>query len=116
MSEKGVLQLVQTNFTRYENYSTRLQGRYKLSICDISVLQPNGGGTTDIGFEVDIQQLQGVLDNRNRLVFIQKHQGACVLQNKIDFGEVFINGQFIFSGLNMTVLTKLVITLEYEKV
>ena len=115
MSEKGVLQLVQTDFTRYENYSTRLQGRYKLSICDISVLHP-AGGNTDIPFEVDIQQLQGVLDNRNRLVLIQKHTGALVLANKIDFGEVFINGQFTFSGLNMGTLTKLIITLEYEKV
>jgi len=115
MSEKGVLQLVQTDFTRYENYSTRLQGKYKLRICDISVLHP-AGGNTDIPFEVDIQQLQGVLDNRNRLFFIQKHQGSPVLANKIDFGEVFINGQFIFSGLNMSTLNKLVITLEYEKV
>ena len=116
MSEKGVLQLVQTDFTRYENYSTRLQGKYKLSICDISVLHPNGGGSNDIPFELDIQQLQGVLDNRNRLVLIQKHTGALVLGQKIDFGEVFINGQFTFSGLNMGILTKLVITLEYEKV
>jgi len=116
MSEKGVLQLVQTDFTRYENYSTRLQGKYKLRICNVDVAEPAGGGTNDIPFEVDIQQLQGVLDNRNRLFFIQKHQGSPVLANKIDFGEVFINGQFIFSGLNMSTLNKLVITLEYEKV
>jgi hypothetical protein len=45
MSEKGVLQLVQTDFTRYENYSTRLQGKYKLCLCDVSVLHPSGGNT-----------------------------------------------------------------------
>ena len=115
MSEKGVLQLVQTDFTRYENYSTRLQGKYKLCLCDVSVLHPSGGNT-DIAFEVDVQQLQGILDNRNRLVLIQKHTGALVLGNKIDFGEVFINGQFTFSGLNVGTLTKLILTFEYEKV
>ena len=116
MSEKGVLQLVQTDFTRYENYSTRLQGKYKLSLRDVSVLEPNGGGMNDIPFEVDVQQLQGVLDNRNRIFCIQKHQGGPVLTNKIEFGEVFINGQFTFSGLNMSTLLKLVLTFEYEKV
>ena len=115
MSEKGVLQLVQTNFTRYENYSTRLQGKYKLCLCNVSVLHPSGGGTSDTPFEVDIQQLNGVLDNRNRLFFIQSHYGAGILENKIDFGEVFINGQFTFSGLNMGTLTKLILTFEYEK-
>lgn len=116
MSEKGVLQLVQTDFTRYENYSTRLQGKYKLCLCDVSVQHPNGGGTNDISFEVDVQQLQGVLDNRNRIYCIQKHTGAPVLTNKIEFGEVFINGQFTFSGLNMGTLLKLVLSFEYEKV
>ena len=115
MSEKGVLQLVQTDFTRYENYSTRLQGKYKLCLCDVSVLHPSGGGTNDIGFEVDIQQLSGVLDNKNRLFFIQKHNGGAVLTNKIEFGEVFINAQFTFSGLNMSPLTKLILSFEYEK-
>ena len=116
MSEKGVLQLVQSNFTRYENYSTRLQGKYKLCLCDVSTLHTNGGGTTDIGFEVDIQQLNGVLDNKNKLFFIQKHNGASILQNKIEFAEVMVNGQFTFSGLNMGTLTKLILTFEYEKV
>jgi hypothetical protein len=116
MSEKGVLQLVQTDFTRYENYSTRLQGKYKLCLCDVSVLHPSGGGTNDIPFEVDIQQLSGVLDNKNRLFFIQKHNGGAVLTNKIEFGEVFINGQFTFSGLNMGLLTKLILSFEYEKI
>jgi len=115
MSDKGVLQLVQSDFTRYENYSTRLQGKYKLCICDISVLHP-AGGNTDVAFQLDIQQLQGVLDNRNRIFCIQKHTGAPVITNKIDFGEVFINGQFTFSGLNMSTLSSLIITLEYEKV
>ena len=115
MAEKGVLQLVQTDFTRYENYSTRLQGRYKLTLCDVSALHTNGGGTTDIGFEVDIQPLSGVLDNRNRLFLIQKHNGTCILANKIEFAEVMVNGQFTFSGLNMGVLTKLILTFEYEK-
>ena len=116
MAQKGILQLVQSDFTRYENYSTRLQGKYKLCLCDVSVLHPSGGGTNDIPFEVDIQQLSGVLDNKNRLFFIQKHNGGAVLTNKIEFGEVFINGQFTFSGLNMGVLTKLILTFEYEKI
>ena len=116
MSEKGVLQLVQSDFTRYENYSTRLQGRYKLCLCDVSVLHANGGGMTDIGFEVDIQQLNGVLDNKNKLFFIQKHNGGSILQNKIEFAEVMVNGQFTFRGLNMGVLSKLILTFEYEKV
>jgi len=116
MSEKGVLQLVQTDFTRYENYSTRLQGRYKLCLCDVSALHTNGGGTTDIGFEVYIEPLTGVLDNNNRLFFIQKHNGASILQNKIQFAPVMVNGQFTFTGLNMGSLTKLILTFEYEKV
>jgi hypothetical protein len=115
MSEKGVLQLIQTDFTRYENYQTRLQGTYKLRLCNVNVLHPSGGGTNDTPFDVDIQQLRGVLDNRPLLSFIQSHYGASVLQNKIDFGEVFINGQFFFSGLNMGILTKLILTFEYEK-
>jgi hypothetical protein len=72
MSEKGILQLVQTDFTRFENYQTRLQGRYKLCLCNVSVLHPSGGGTSDIPFEVDIQPLSGVLDNNNRL-FLYNH-------------------------------------------
>jgi hypothetical protein len=115
MSEKGVLQLVQTDFTRYENYQTRLQGRYKLCLCNVSVLHPSGGGTNDLPFEVDIQPLNGVLDNNNRLFFIHSHYGTGILENKIEFGEVMVNGQFTFSGLNMGVLTKLILTFEYEK-
>ena len=115
LSEKGILQLVQTDFTRFENYQTRLQGRYKLCLCNVSVLHPSGGGTSDIPFEVDIQPLNGVLDNNNRLFFIQSHGGTSILENTIEFGEVMVNGQFTFTGLNMGVLTKLILTIGYEK-
>jgi hypothetical protein len=115
MSERGILQLIQTDFTRFENYSTRLQGSYKLTLVNVSVLHPSGGGTSDIAFDVEIEQLRGVLDNRTRLQFIQSHYGDPILNTPLEFPEVFINGQFFFSGFNMGLLTKLVLTFRYEK-
>ena len=115
MSERGILQLSQTNFTRYENYSTRLQGSYKLTLVNVSAFHTNGGGTTDVAFDVDIDQLRGVLDNNTKLSFIHTHNGAPILNSPLEFPETFINGQIRFSGLNMGVLTKLILTFQYEK-
>lgn len=113
MADRGILQLVQTDFTRYEDYQTRLQGRYKLCLCDVRVFKPSG--SADIGFEVDIQPISGVLDNRNRLFFIHNDRGGNILTNKLQLGEVMVNGQFTFNGFNMGVLNKLILTIEYEK-
>lgn len=113
MSEKGILQLVQTDFTRFEDYQTRLQGVYKLCLCDISVTKSSG--SADIPFQVEIQQLRGVLDNRSQLQFIYNDRGGDILSTKLQFPEVFINGQFFFSGLNMGTISRLVLTFEYEK-
>lgn len=113
MSEKGILQLVQTDFTRFENYQTRLQGSYKLCLCDVSV--EGGNGSADIPFIVAIEQLRGVLDNRTQLQFIYNDRGSEILSNKLQFPEVFINGQFFFSGLSMGTISKLILTFEYEK-
>ena len=115
MSEKGVLQLLQTDFTRYENYSTRLQGNYKLKILGVSNTHPTNGVPDTHLYQVDIQQLQGVLDNRNKLTFIYT-TGFPPIINPIELSPVFINGQITFSGLNMGALTGLLITIEYEKV
>lgn len=113
MSEKGILQLVQTDFTRFENYQTRLQGSYKLCLCDVSV--EKASGSADIAFAVEIEQLRGVLDNRTQLQFVYSDRGSEILSNKLQFPEVFINGQFFFSGLNMGTISKLILTFEYEK-
>jgi hypothetical protein len=115
MSESGVLQLRQTDFSRFENYQTRLQGKYKLTIVSVAVGHPtqaaNQGTTT---YQVDIQQLQGKIDNRSGLFFIYSLGKVCI-PSPITFAEVYINGQFTFSGLNMGVLTDLIITIQYEK-
>jgi len=115
MSERGILQLSQTDFTRYENYSTRLQGSYKLTLVNVSALLPSGGGTDDIAFEVDINQLSHLQDNNTKLSFIHTHNGASILCSPLEFPETFINGQILFSGLNMGALTKLILTFHYEK-
>lgn len=114
MSEKGILQLYQTDFTRYENYSTRLQGSYKLTIVDVSILHPTNGVPDTHLFNVDIQQLSHLVDTRAKLSFIYQN-GAPILCSPIHFPETFINGQFRFSGLNMSPLNGLLITIEYEK-
>ena len=114
MSEKGVLQLYQTNFTTYQNTQTRLQGSYKLTLVGVNCLHPSNGAPDYHYFQVDIRQLSHLLDNNNRLQFIFA-QGIQALQNPIHFPETFINGQLNFSGLNMGNLTGLLLTFEYEK-
>lgn len=115
MSEKGVLQLYQTDFTRYENTQTRLQGVYKLRIINIHCQHPEGGSGNDSHFfNVDIQQLSHLLDNSSKLSFIYNN-GTSVVANPLHFNETFINGQINWSGLNMGNLTGLLITIEYEK-
>lgn len=115
MSDKGVLQLYQTDFTRYENYSTRLQGSYKLTLVGVNCLHPTNSTPDFHYFTVNIQQLNHLLDNQNTLKFIFA-AGIQALQNPIHFPQTFINGQINFSGLDMGNLTGLLLTFEYEKV
>ncbi|MCJ7764365.1 MAG: hypothetical protein MUP09_00275 [Thiovulaceae bacterium] len=86
-----------------------------MRLIHVAVSHPSNGGNATHTFQVDIQQLNGVLDNRNQMTFIYNNNGADMLSSTLHFNEVMINGQFTFSGLNMGVLTGLVLTFEFEK-
>jgi hypothetical protein len=113
--KNGVIQLRQTNFSNPIIRQTNLHGKYKFKLVNVSVGHPAGASNKQtIDFRVNIQQLNTVIDNQTEL-FFNYQIGKSILDNPIQFPEVFINGQIIFTGLSMDVITELILTFEYEK-